>query len=182
MEIRKDRARKKRNCPHAGIGGIDRATCSGESRPYAAGADDPDSFALLQSPYPAALLALAAGILAAFMLNQAGTGVELVGAIPSGLPSFQMPDLNLLRALLPSALGIALISFIESIAAARTFAEQDDLAFDANQELLALGAANVVRGFFQAYPGARPGSTGIDGRSQIDQIERVPGNQQVPVY
>jgi len=102
---------------------------------------------------PAALVALAAGILAAFMFNQAGAGVKQVGAIPSGLPSFQMPDLNLLRALLPGGLGIALISFIESIAAARAFAEQDDLALDANQELLALGVANVAGGFFQAYPG-----------------------------
>jgi len=102
---------------------------------------------------PAPLVALAVGILAAAFLNRAGGDVKLVGAIPSGLPSFQMPDLNLLRALLPGGLGIALISFIESIAAARAFAEQDDRALDANQELLALGAANVVGGFFQAYPG-----------------------------
>jgi len=101
---------------------------------------------------PAALVALAAGILAAFMLNQAGMGVKLVGAIPSGLPSFQLPDLNLLRALLPGALGIALISFIESIAADRAFAEQGDPAVDADQELIALGVANVAGGFFQAYP------------------------------
>jgi len=102
---------------------------------------------------PAALVALAAGILAAALLNRAGGDVNLVGAIPSGLPSFQMPDWNLLRVLLPGAFGIALISFIESIASARAFAEQDDLVFDANQELLALGAANVAGGFFQAYPG-----------------------------
>jgi len=102
---------------------------------------------------PAPLVALAVGILAAAFLNRAGGETKLVGAIPSGLPSFQMPDLNLLRALLPGALGIALISFIESIAAARAFAEEGDLALDANQELLALGAANVVGGFFQAYPG-----------------------------
>ncbi len=102
---------------------------------------------------PAALLAVAAGILAAFLLNQAGTGVKLVGNIPSGLPSFQLPDSNLLRALLPGALGIALISFIESIAAARAFAEQGDPMVDANQELLALGMANVAGGFLQAYPG-----------------------------
>ena len=65
--------------------------------------------------------------------------VKLVGTIPSGLPSFQMPDLNLLRALLPGALGIALISFIESIAASHAFIEQGDPVVDANQELLALG-------------------------------------------
>jgi len=102
---------------------------------------------------PAALVALAVGILAAALLNRGGGDVKLVGAIPSGLPSFQMPDLSLLRALLPGGLGIALISFIESIAAARAFAEQGDPAVDADQELIALGVANVAGGFFQAYPG-----------------------------
>jgi SulP family sulfate permease len=102
---------------------------------------------------PAALVAVAAAIIAAFMLNRAGADVKLVGDIPAGLPSFQMPDLNLWRALLPGALGIALVSFTESIAASRAFAEQSDPVVNANQELLALGMANVAGGFFQAYPG-----------------------------
>jgi SulP family sulfate permease len=102
---------------------------------------------------PAALVAVAAAIIAAFMLKGAGAEVKLVGDIPSGLPSFQMPDMSLLRALLPGALGIALMSFTESIAASRAFAEQSDPAVDANQEMLALGMANVAGGFFQAYPG-----------------------------
>ena len=102
---------------------------------------------------PGALFALAAGILAAALLNQAGAEVKLVGVIPSGLPSFQMPDLNLLRTLLPGGLGIALISFIESISAARAFAEQGEPAVDADQELIALGVANMAGGFLQAYPG-----------------------------
>lgn len=102
---------------------------------------------------PAALAAVAAGILAAFLLNQSGTGVKLVGDIPVGLPAFQLPDLSLVRDLLPGALGIALMSFTESIAASRAFAEKADPAIDANQELLALGVANIAGGFFQAYPG-----------------------------
>jgi MFS superfamily sulfate permease-like transporter len=65
----------------------------------------------------------------------------------------QMPDLGLVRDLLPGALGIALMSFVESIAASRAFAEQGDPVIDANQELLALGAGNMVGGLFQAYPG-----------------------------
>jgi SulP family sulfate permease len=107
----------------------------------------------LNHRFPAALVAVAAGIIAAFMLNRTGADMNLAGNIPSGLPSLQMPDLNLLRALLPGALGIALMSFTESIAASRAFAEQRDPAVDANQELLALGMANVAGGFFQAYPG-----------------------------
>jgi len=102
---------------------------------------------------PAALVAVAAAIMAASILNWAGAEVKLVGYIPAGLPSFQLPDVNLLRALLPGALGIALVSFTESIAAARAFAEQDDPVVDANQELVALGAANLAGGLFQAYPG-----------------------------
>ena len=102
---------------------------------------------------PAPLIAVAVGIIAAFLLNQAGAGVKLAGEIPVGLPVFHLPELNLIRGLLPGALGIALMSFTESIAASRAFAEKDDPAIDANQELLALGAANLVGGFFQAYPG-----------------------------
>ena len=102
---------------------------------------------------PAALVAVALSMIVAFFLNRAGWEVKLVGEIPAGFPSFQMPELTLIRNMLPGALGIALISFIESIAAARAFADQDDLALDANQELIALGAANAVGGFFQAYPG-----------------------------
>ena len=102
---------------------------------------------------PAPLIAVAAGIIAAFFLNRSGAGVKLAGEIPVGLPVFTLPELNLVRDLLPGALGIALMSFTESIAASRAFAEKNDPAIDANQELLALGAANLVGGFFQAYPG-----------------------------
>ena len=102
---------------------------------------------------PAALAAVAAGILAAFFLNRAGVGVKLVDEIPVGLPAFHLPELSMIRDLLPGALGIALMSFTESIAASRAFAERNDPAIDANQELLALGAANLAGGFFQAYPG-----------------------------
>ena len=102
---------------------------------------------------PASLVAVAVGIVAVLILNRAGAHVELVGAIPSGLPSFQMPDLSLAAALLPGAAGIALMSFVESIAAARAFAEEDDPPVDADQELLALGFSNMAGGLFQAFPG-----------------------------
>jgi len=54
---------------------------------------------------------------------------------------------------LPGAAGIALMSFTESIAAARAFVDDEDPPVDADQELLALGMANAVGGLFQAYPG-----------------------------
>ena len=107
----------------------------------------------LSRHFPAALVAVVAGIIGASVFNGAGADVKLVANIPSGMPSLQMPSFSLLRALLPGALGIALMSFTESIAASHAFAEQDDPVVDANQELLALGLANVAGGFFQAYPG-----------------------------
>lgn len=100
----------------------------------------------------APLVAVVLGILASVLLNLDAQGVELVGDISPGLPVPVLPDLSLVSALWPGALGIALMSFIESIAAARAFARQDDPNVSPDQELFALGAANLVGGFFQAYP------------------------------
>jgi high affinity sulfate transporter 1 len=102
---------------------------------------------------PAPLVAVVFGILASALLNLESLGVALVGDIPSSLPSLTLPDLSLFRGLWPGALGIALMSFIESIAAGRSFAKKGEQAIDANQELLALGFANIGGGLFQAYPG-----------------------------
>jgi len=106
----------------------------------------------LSKRLPAALVAVALGILASALLSLEASGVKLVGEIPAGLPSFSLPDLSLLSALWPGALGIALMAFVESIASARAFAGHGDPPVDADQELRALGAANIGGGFFQAYP------------------------------
>jgi len=102
---------------------------------------------------PAPLVAVVFGILASALLSLESLGVALVGDIPSSLPSLTLPDLSLLGGLWPGALGIALMSFIESIAAGRSFAKKGEQTIDANQELLALGFANIGGGLFQAYPG-----------------------------
>jgi len=81
-----------------------------------------------------------------------GRGVALVGPVNGGLPTFALPDLDGVGRLLPAAAGIALMSFIESISAARAFAARTDPPVDADRELLALGAANLAGGLFQAYP------------------------------
>lgn len=106
---------------------------------------------------PASLVAVLLGIGASALLNLGVRGVALVGDIPSGLPSLTLPDMALVSQLWPGALGIALMSFIETIAAGRTFVQKGEPPIIANQELLALGAANIAGGFFQAYPGG--GST-----------------------
>ena len=129
----------------------------------------------LSKRIPAALVAVALGILASALLNLQASGVELVGAIPPGLPRFSLPDLALFRALWPGALGIALMSFVESIASARAFAKHDDPPVDANQELLALGMANIAGGLTQAYPaGGGTSQTAVNdqagARSQVAQV------------
>src|SRR4051812_5436559 len=91
---------------------------------------------------PAPLLAVAASIIAAYLLNLHAHGVELVGHIPKGLPSFTAPSFALAAQLWPGALGIALMSFTESIAAGRTFATDHEPSPQANKELLATGLAN----------------------------------------
>jgi SulP family sulfate permease len=102
---------------------------------------------------PAPLLAVAAGIAGAYFLNLREHGVELVGNIPKGLPSFTVPVLSLADQLWPSALGIALMSFTESIAAARAFARSDEPPLRPNRELLATGLANAGGAFLGAMPG-----------------------------
>ena len=78
--------------------------------------------------------------------------METVGQIPQGLPSFTAPNLALVEQLWPGALGIALMSFTESIAAARAFAGRGEPRPEPNRELLATGLANAVGGLFGAMP------------------------------
>ena len=101
---------------------------------------------------PAPLIAVAAGIAAAAFFGLQEAGVALTGRIPPGIPAPALPDLSLLQALWPGALGIALMSFTESIAAGRAFARDDDPRPVPARELIALGAANVAGSFFHSLP------------------------------
>ncbi len=106
---------------------------------------------------PAPLLAAAAAVAGAYLLNLQHRGVELVGHLPQGVPSLVKPDLSLVTVLWPGALGIALMSFTETLAAGQAFARDDEPAPRANKELLATGLANVGG----ALVGAMPGGGGI---------------------
>ena len=92
---------------------------------------------------PAPLVAVAVGIAAIAFLGLDARGVETVGAIPRGLPSLVLPDFSLIDELWPGALGCALMSFTESIAAARAFASCGDPPLRPNRELFATGIANA---------------------------------------
>ena len=81
-------------------------------------------------------------------------GGEVVGSIPSGLPSFALPTItwDALLSLLSAALVIALVAFMESIAMAKAMAAQTKQRIDPNQELIGQGVANIGGSFFQSYP------------------------------
>ncbi len=111
------------------------------------------AFKRLAPKAPAPLIAVAVGIAGAYFLNLAGHGVELVGYIPRGLPSLTPPVLSLVPKLWPGALGIALMSFTETIAAGRAFVGKDEPSPQANRELLATGLANTGGALLGAMPG-----------------------------
>jgi len=101
---------------------------------------------------PAPLIAVAAGIAAMSLLGLQSLGVASVGEVPSGLPSFIRPDSALVATLWPGALGIALMSFTETIAAGRAFAASREPPVTPNRELLATGLANAGSAFFGSMP------------------------------
>ena len=110
---------------------------------------------------PVALAVVIISLLAAPLLGLSQYGVFVVGRLPAGLPAF-VPggfglhglDLNTWRQLLNLAFACFLLSYMESISAARTFALKHRYEVDARQELLGLGAANLLAGLFQGYPSA----------------------------
>lgn len=101
---------------------------------------------------PAPLVAIALAIAASGLLGLGEAGVATVGAVPGGLPQLVWPNLELAEQLWPAAAGIALMSFTETIAAARAFGTQHEPRPQPNQELLAVGLGNVAGGFFGAMP------------------------------
>lgn len=101
---------------------------------------------------PVPLIAVAIAIAASAMLGLHEAGVATIGNVPRGLPTFVLPQLDLVAEMWPAAAGIALMSFTETIAAARAFGAPGEPRPVPNQELLAVGLANVGGGFFGAMP------------------------------
>lgn len=105
---------------------------------------------------PGPLLAVVAGILIVLGLSLGGPeGVNIVKEVPGGLPEIGLPQLNWadLQTLLPIALTISLVGFMESIAVAKAVRNRHkDYELVPNQELIALGAANLAGAVVQAYP------------------------------
>lgn len=106
---------------------------------------------------------MALGASYAFGLEQ--HGVKVVGAFPGRLPAFVIPtaDWHEVHTLLPAAIGIALLTYTEGILLARAFGAKNGYEVNANQELTALGLADMLTGLCQGFP-----VTGSQARTTIN--------------
>jgi len=115
---------------------------------------------------PGALVAVIAGILIVQFAGLDAYGVKIVQDIPTGLPDFAIPELNSehFNELIPVALTLALIAFMESISVAKAIQSKHkgEYELDNNQEMIGLGMGNVVGSFFACYP-----TTGGFSRSAV---------------
>ena len=104
--------------------------------------------------FPSALVVVGLSILLVFGLDLESAGLAIVGDIPRGFPTFDTSFLSVadLQLLLPLIMVIALVSYMESIAVAKTIASRRGYTVDANRELVGLGMANIGGSFFQAFP------------------------------
>ena len=118
---------------------------------------------LPKSPSALIVLVIAGAVVAIFNLDR--FGLDVIGEVPRGLPDPRLPDLGDLEiwSLLPFALGIAVVGFSDNILTARAFASDKGEIIDSNQELLALGSANLANGFLQGFPVSSSGSRTVLG-------------------
>ncbi len=122
---------------------------------------------------PAPLVAVGGAIAASWFFGLHALGVSTVGLIPQGFPALTMPDLGLVAELVPGALGIALMSFTETIAAGRAFARPADPPINANRELVATGAANLGGALLGAMPAGGGTSQTAVARSAGGQSQKA---------
>ncbi len=106
-----------------------------------------------RSRFPAPLVIVFFGSLEVFAFHLEQYGVKIVGKVPQGIPTPFFPAFSLIsmEALLPAAITIVFVGFIESFAVAQSIATKERYKVDANQELLGLGAANLVSALFSGY-------------------------------
>ena len=114
---------------------------------------------------PPALVVVVVAIAASLALGLEARGVAVIGAFPRGLPGFAFPaaDWREIHTLLPAAVGIALLTYTEAILLARAFAAKNGYEVNPNQELIALGVADVCTGLFQGFS-----VTGSQARTTIN--------------
>jgi high affinity sulfate transporter 1 len=124
--------------------------------------------------FPAPLAAVVLGIAVSQATGAGERGVALLGEIPAGLPPLVLPEIQAgdLGPLAFGAIGLALISFNSSMVTARGFAVKNRYEIDANQEFVALGAADIGAGLLQGFAVA-----GADSRTAVN--DSVGGRTQI---
>jgi high affinity sulfate transporter 1 len=124
---------------------------------------------------PGPLLAVLLATSAVYVFHLNDRGIAVIGEIPAGLPSLNLPggfSPRQIVYLLSSAVGIALVGYSDNVLTARAFGAKNDYRVDANQELLALGAVNIGNGLMQGFPVSSSGSRtaigdSLGSRSQV---------------
>jgi SulP family sulfate permease len=103
--------------------------------------------------FPASILVVIGGTLLVYLLDLHRLGVQTVGSVPRGLPSFSVPVFGLksIVSLLPTVVTISFVGYMESIAIAKFIAARQKYKIDPNQELRAIGLSNIISSFFSAY-------------------------------
>ncbi|MFJ6548309.1 SulP family inorganic anion transporter [Microbacterium sp. NPDC091676] len=127
---------------------------------------------------PGTLVVVAGGMLLVGVGGIDDLGVALIAPVAGGLPVPGIPDLSEAAALVPGALAIAVMAFLESAAVARSLRQATEPQIDSDQELFATGAANTVGAFFAAMPAAGGFSQsavnqGAGARSQLATLTTV---------
>ncbi len=131
---------------------------------------------------PGALAASAVGIAATLLFDLSHYGIALVGEVPSGIPRLELftPLWSDIAALAPAAVAVAFLTFSDGILLAQTFAEKHGYRVNPNQELAALGSANILASLWQGFPvSASQSRTAIvdasGGKSQVAQLVAAGG-------
>ena len=123
---------------------------------------------------PSALVAVIVTTALAALFNFSEHGIAVVGEIPAGLPSPEIPHISVadIVHLAPAAMGIALLSFADTVLTGRTFAERNQTP-KANRELIAAGAGDVAVGFFRGFPISASNSRTLMNRASGGQTQAV---------
>jgi sulfate permease, SulP family len=103
---------------------------------------------------PTTLIVVVAAVAVMSVFGLSETGIKIVGDLPSGLPEISLPNIEAARisALIPVALACFMLSYSETISAARSFAQKYGYEINPEQELTALGAANIATGMAHGFP------------------------------
>lgn len=127
--------------------------------------------------WPGPLIAMLVAAAAVKLFDLTTYGILVVGEVPQGLPQLQVPEVASVELwrLLPAAIGVAVVAYSDNVLTGRAFALRRRERIDSNQELLALGGANIAAGLFQGFPVSSSGSRTaiadtVGGRTQLHSL------------